>query len=212
MFTGLVQDTALIRSFLKDTASECWNLWVETRLPIQDWKLGDSIAVNGVCLTVVAKEGQSILFQIGPETLKVSTFGRMTQDPKSMDRVHLETSLRAGDPLGGHWVSGHVDGVATLKSYKAGSEVLTLCFEVASPFRDKIAPFLVQKGSVAVDGVSLTVNEIRDTTTTTEFEVTLIPHTLSLTHFAHLQVGDQVNLEADLMAKHAARYAEYWKK
>lgn len=212
MFTGLVQDTAKVLSYSKDPSSECWNLWVETRLPTSAWGLGDSIANNGVCLTVVQIESSRVLFQVGPETLKVSNFSSLDPIVNPSVGVHLETSLRAGDPLGGHWVSGHVDGVAQLKTRVEGHDVLTLVFEISGASQDKVAPFLVQKGSIAVDGVSLTVNELRDTSQGTEFEVTLIPHTLKITHFGALRIGDVVNLEADLIAKHAARYAEYWKK
>jgi riboflavin synthase len=219
MFTGLVQDTARVVSYAKDPSSDCWNLWVETRLPTKQWKLGDSIANNGVCLTIVkiqADEIQAagenkatrILFQVGPETLKVTNFENL----KEGQGVHLESSLRAGDPLGGHWVSGHVDSCAILKDIQQGQEVLTLCFELEKKTAAQVAPFLVKKGSIAVDGVSLTVNEVRDTADgSTEFEVTLIPHTLQLTRFEQLKKGDRVNLEADLIAKHAARYAEYWR-
>lgn len=212
MFTGLVQDTAKIVSYEADSKSECWNLWLETRLPTQSWSLGDSIACNGVCLTIVAKEQlkeqSKVLFQLGPETLKITHFSKLNLD----SGIHLETSLRAGDKLGGHWVSGHVDGMGRLKERREGHEVLTLTFVVEGEARPKIAPYLVKKGSIAVDGVSLTVNDVRDTSLDTEFDVTLIPHTLKLTRFGALKLGDSVNLEADIMAKHAARYADYWEK
>jgi riboflavin synthase len=207
MFTGLVQDTARVLTFEKDLASECWNLWVETRLKTADWNVGDSVANNGVCLTVVALDGPKVLFQVGPETLKVSNLAEVAPG----DGVHLETSLRMGDPLGGHWVSGHVDGTGVILRSQPGHEVLTLTLRVENTASKHVAPYLVPKGSIAMDGVSLTVNAVRDTSQGTEFDVTLIPHTLKLTRFAELSPGDRLNLEADLMAKHAARYAEYWK-
>jgi len=207
MFTGLVQDTSRVARFERDASSECWNLWVETQLKTDSWNIGDSVANNGVCLTFVAKETSRVLFQVGPETLKVSNFSGL----KLGQGVHLETSLKMGDPLGGHWVSGHVDTTARLLRRVPGHDVLTLSFSLEGPGRDKVAPFVVTKGSIAIDGVSLTVNAVRDIGTTTEFDVTLIPHTLKLTRFAELKEGDFVNIEADLIAKHAARYAEYWK-
>ncbi|MEO5668986.1 MAG: riboflavin synthase [Bdellovibrionota bacterium] len=207
MFTGLIQDTSRVLSYEKDQASDCWNLWVETSLSTVSWKIGDSIATNGVCLTVVALDGRKVLFQVGPETLKATNF----KDLKKGQGLHLESSLKMGDPLGGHWVSGHVDAPARVAKRIQGQEVLTLSFSVEGPDRDKVAPFLVPKGSVAVDGVSLTVNAVRDLGSSTEFDVTLIPHTLKLTRFSELTESDTVNIEADLIAKHAARYAEYWK-
>jgi riboflavin synthase len=206
MFTGLVQDTSRVLSYDQDRSSDCFNLWVETRLNTADWKIGDSIANNGVCLTVVRKDGPRVLFQVGPETLKVTNFAELKKD----QGVHLEPSLKMGDSLGGHWVSGHVDGVARIKKLAPGQEVLTITFSVEGPSRDRVAPYLVPKGSIAVDGVSLTVNAVRDVAEATEFEVTLIPHTLQVTRFGELRENDGVNLEADLIAKHAARYAAYW--
>jgi riboflavin synthase len=208
MFTGLVQDTARVISFDKDASSDTWNLWVETRLDITTWQIGDSIANNGVCLTVVSKKGPQVLFQVGPETLRVSNFSKL----RVGQGVHLEASLKMGDSLGGHWVSGHVDSTAYLFRRVPGQEVLTLSFRLEGEGRDRVAPFLVPKGSIAIDGVSLTVNQVRDSEGATDFDVTLIPHTVKLTHFADLREGDLVNLEADLIAKHAARWATYWKE
>ncbi len=207
MFTGLIQDTARVVSYQKDPGSDCWNLWVETRLPSQGWSVGDSIANNGVCLTLVARDGARVLFQVGPETLKVTNFSKL----RVGEGVHLESSLRMGDPLGGHWVSGHVDATGRVLRRQEGSETLTLTIVLEGAGRNAVAPFLVAKGSIAMDGVSLTVNAVRDNADTTEFDVTLIPHTLKMTRFATLHEGDEVNLEADLIAKHAARYAAYWK-
>jgi len=207
MFTGLVQDSSRVRNYEKAPGSDCWNLWIETSLSTESWKIGDSIAVNGVCLTIVTLEGPRVLFQVGPETLRVSNFASL----KVGQGAHLETSLKMGDPLGGHWVSGHVDATATLAKRLPGQEVLTLVFRLEGTARDCVAPFVVAKGSIALDGVSLTVNAVRDKGPTTEFDVTLIPHTLKLTRFLELVEGDSVNVEADLIAKHAARYAEYWK-
>jgi riboflavin synthase len=208
MFTGLVQDTARVLSFDKDSSSDTWNLWVESRLDSSNWKIGDSISNNGVCLTIVELRGSRILFQVGPETLKVSNFSKL----KVGQGVHLETSLKMGDSLGGHWVSGHVDTTARLIRRVLGQEVLTLSFRLEGEGRDRVAPFLVPKGSIAIDGVSLTVNQVRDEFEATDFDVTLIPHTVKLTHFAELREGHDVNLEADLIAKHAARWATYWKE
>jgi riboflavin synthase len=180
MFTGIVQAVGRIEK-LKP-------LQVATgRLPIADVRIGDSISVQGCCLTVVKKAKGKLWFDVSRETLKVTT---------GLDRlggVNLEKSLGLGDKLGGHLVTGHVDGVGRVASIR-GSEYT---FEVPKALKRYIA----QKGSICVDGVSLTVNRVKGR----NFEVNLIPHTLKVTTLGRLARGDTVNLEIDLVARYVAR-------
>lgn len=213
MFTGIVLGCATVESFEQAQDGDFKIMWVSTPFADASWKIGDSIAHNGVCLTIVEKSTNQkneplLRYDIGPETLKASNYN----DLKAGQRLNVESSLKAGDPLGGHWVSGHVDGTARLHERIELEEVLTLNFVVSAESQDKTAPFMVTKGSLAIDGVSLTLNSVAEKDGETHFSVTLIPHTLEKTNFADLKVGDRVNIEADIMAKQAARYAEYWRK
>jgi riboflavin synthase len=179
MFTGLVREVGTVTSF------EGGRLVVESATPAA---LGDSIAVDGVCLTVVANGGGALGFDVVPETLeRVKPFG---------DRVNLEPALRAGEPLGGHYVQGHVDGVGTVERIAPEGDGARVA--IAAP---ELARYLVEKGSIAVDGVSLTVAAL----TETGFEVALVPHTLAVTTLGELRPGASVNLEADVLAKYVER-------
>jgi riboflavin synthase len=166
---------------------------VSTALEVGKLPLGASIAVNGVCLTVVGRKARRFEADVGPETLRITTFGKL----RAGDRVHLERPLRMGDPLGGHLVAGHVDGVGKIEARRKHGDALYL--RITAP--DELAPFLAVKGSVTVDGVSLTVNEVDGAS----FAVMLIPHTLAATCLGERKTGDRVNIEADLIAKHVAR-------
>jgi riboflavin synthase len=159
--------------------------------------LGGSVAVNGACLTAVARRGRRFEADLGPETLARTTLGTL----RPGDRVHLERPLRMGDPLGGHLVSGHVDGMGRLQTRRQHGDALAL--RIAAPA--ELAPFLAAKGSVTVDGVSLTINEVSGAS----FGVMLIPHTLSVTCLGERQKGERVNIEADLIAKHVARLMDH---
>jgi riboflavin synthase len=186
LFTGIVEAAGRIE------ALRAQRLVVSTALDLRAIPPGGSIAVDGVCLTVVARRGRRFEADLGPETLARTTLGeRRTGDP-----VHLERPLRLGDPLGGHLVAGHVDGVGRVRRTERRGDALELA--VTAP--KEIASFLAPKGSIAVDGVSLTVNRVSAGT----FSVTLIPHTLAVTHLGALRVGARVNLEADLLAKQVA--------
>ena len=164
------------------------------RLGLKDVAVGDSIAVNGACLTVVARKGRTFQADVSRETL-VGTTGF-----SAGQRVNLEKALRAADPLGGHLVSGHVDGVGTVDRTKAagGSRLLA----VAAP--SALARYVARKGSIAVNGVSLTVNEVDGAV----FEVNLIPHTLAASNLGDLRAGDKVNLEVDMLARYVERLRE----
>lgn len=191
MFTGLIEDLGTIRSLLRQ--GEGARLTVATALPLHEVRLGDSIAVNGACLTVV-EVGQGLFSaDVSPETLDCTTIGTLTVGR----RVNLERALRLGDRLGGHLVGGHVDAIATMVARQRDHNAIRFTFELPSQFMRYLAP----KGSVAVDGISLTVNIVADAT----FEVTIIPHTLDRTTLAERRVGDRVNIETDLIARYVER-------
>jgi riboflavin synthase len=169
---------------------------ISSKIDLATVPAGGSIAVDGVCLTVTGRRGRRFDADLGPETLALTTLGQLQPG----DQVHLERPLRMGDPLGGHLVAGHVDGVGKVVATRPLGEALEL--EIAAPAA--LAPFLAAKGSIAIDGVSLTLNRV----TARSFSVTLIPHTLAVTCLGQLRPGDKVNLEADLLAKHVARLLE----
>jgi riboflavin synthase len=156
-------------------------------------EIGDSIAVNGCCLTVVRVEGESIDFQAGEETLSRTNLGRL--GPEGL--VNLERSLVLGDRMGGHLVTGHIDGQGTLVERRDDGDWSTFWFQAPAELLRQVAP----KGSIAVDGVSLTVVDAE----AERFSVALIPHTLAVTTLGRLKVGDPVNLETDLIAKYVAK-------
>jgi riboflavin synthase len=192
VFTGIVEALGKVEE-LRPLARGTRRLTVATPMDLSRLPLGASIAVDGVCLTVVARRGRKFQADLGPETLQKTTLGeRRTGDP-----VHLEQPLRAGDPLGGHIVAGHVDGMGRLDARVPRGDALEL--RIAAP--RELALYLAPKGSVALDGVSLTINTVRGN----KFSVVLIPHTLAVTRLGERQPGDRVNIEADLIAKHVAR-------
>ena len=191
MFTGIVQSVGTILAW--GAVGDTRRLVVSTSLPVEHLPLGASMAVDGVCLTVVERSAGQFAVDVGPETLARTTFSLR----KVGDRVHLEPPLAAGDPLGGHLVSGHVDGLGEIVVARARGQALEL--EIEAP--PQIARYLTPKGSVAVDGVSLTVNTVDGN----RFGVTLIPHTMHVTLLAERAEGARVNLEADLIAKHVDR-------
>lgn len=183
MFTGIVQAVGRIVR-VRPLEVEC------AGLDLSRVAIGDSIAVQGVCLTVTRLTGRGFSADVSSETLAVTT-GLDREAP-----VNLEKALRVGDPLGGHLVAGHVDGIGEVASFKDG------VLEVRAP--DALARFIAPKGSICIDGVSLTVNRVRGSA----FEVYLIPHTLEVTTLSRLGPGARVNLEADLLARYVARLLE----
>lgn len=200
MFTGIVEATGTIQSIAR-TAPEATTarLTVSTGLDLSNAALGASIAVDGVCLTIVDRDAARGMFaaDLGPETLMLTTLGRVQPGA----RVHLERALRMGDELGGHLVSGHVDDVGTVVARRENGGALDL--EISAPA--SVAPALAVKGSVAVDGVSLTINVLADMAGAAVFGVTLIPHTVAVTKLSAKQIGAGVNIETDLIAKHVER-------
>jgi riboflavin synthase len=199
MFTGLVSDIGEVRS-VKPRADNLHRITLYCRYPRTDIAQGASIACSGVCLTVVdtGEEDDRTWFAVdaADETLRVTTVGRWRHGT----RVNLERSLKLGDELGGHLVAGHVDGLATVIAREDMTDMAR--FTLRAPH--ELARFIAPKGSVALDGVSLTVNRVEGDA----FTVLIIPHTLSVTGFGKLGEGDAVNLEIDTMARYAARLME----
>jgi riboflavin synthase len=194
MFTGLVESMGTVRSVSADGDGTL--LWIADALVALDMPLGASVAVNGVCLTVVAAEADAVAFQAGPETLRRSNLGELQSGMK----VNLERSLRVGDRLGGHIVQGHVDSTGTIDRRERQGEWEVVWFHCPPD----LLRFMVPKGSVAVDGVSLTVVEV----TADGFSVALIPHTMLATTLGHKHPPAPVNLEVDLFAKYVFRCLE----
>ena len=197
MFTGLVEDLGTILSIASAPGGAA-RLTVATRLPEEDLFHGASVAVDGACLTVVSREGageeQRVGFDASPETLKRTTLGQR----KAGDRVNLELPMALGGRLGGHLVLGHVDGVGRIVSRTAQGEGVR--FRVALP--RGLSPLVVEKGSIALDGISLTVNKLIGEDDVALF---LIPESLRATTWGDKQAGDAINVEADILGKHVAR-------
>jgi riboflavin synthase len=192
MFTGIIQDVGRIVTLESLGGDTRLTVGVD-RLDLSRTAIGDSIAVAGVCLTVVALQPRAFSADVSRETLSLTTIG----DWRVGRRVNLEPALRAGDALGGHLVSGHVDGVAEICG--RADEARSQRFRIRVP--PALARYVARKGSVALDGVSLTVNAAEQQ----EFEVNLVPHTLAVTTLAGLAVGERVNLEVDVIARYTER-------
>jgi len=192
MFTGIIQDVGRIEARVARGGDERLTVAVE-RMELGHTTLGDSICVQGVCLTVVAFTARTFDADVSRETLSLTALGDLHPGAS----VNLEPALRAGDPLGGHLVSGHVDGVGQVTGL--AEDARSRRVTVAAPA--ELARYIARKGSIAVDGVSLTVNAV----TEREFEVNLIPHTLTVTTLGQLAVGTRVNLEIDPLARYVER-------
>jgi riboflavin synthase len=190
MFTGIIQSTGRIDRMAPKGGGMRFTLSPAKRLT--KLTLGESIAVNGACLTVTGMRGRQFTVELSPETLRRTTLGKA----KTGDRVNLERALRLGDRLGGHIVQGHVDGVGKLEAITPDRE--WSLYRFAAPAA--LVPFLVDKGSIAIDGVSLTLFECDGA----RFTVALIPHTLAITTLGTRRPGDRVNVEADILLKQIA--------
>jgi riboflavin synthase len=201
MFTGIVTDVGVIRSetghFDPASKANLKRLRIATRYNAKTIDLGASIMCNGICLTVVGRDEDWFEVDAGPETLKITTAGEW----KANRKINLERSLKVGDELGGHLVSGHVDGIADVVAREDFDQSSRITLRSPEP----LARYIAVKGSVALDGISLTVNEVKGP----EFSVHLIPHTLQVTNWNGLKAGDKVNLEVDQLARYVARLAEY---
>jgi riboflavin synthase len=195
MFTGLIEDLGTLRELRIGGAQA--QLTVNTGLPMAELTLGESIAVNGVCLTVTSFGEGAFTADVSPETLDCTSLGRLSRGAY----VNLERALRFSDRLGGHLVSGHVDGMARISERHLDGNAWRFTFQAEAPVMD----FLVAKGSVAIDGISLTVNDVAEQT----FSLAIIPHTLSMTTLKERKVGDEVNVETDLIGKYVARFLRH---
>ena len=195
MFTGLVEALAEVGTVIPEPPAVRLVIRMPPAIAIRS-KVGDSIALNGCCLTVVAADGHRLAFQAGEETLSRTNLGELAAG----DVVNVEQSLRAGDPIGGHYVTGHIDAVGTVADRIDDAEWCTMWFRAPTAQLTQMAA----KGSVAVDGVSLTLVDVRDD----RFSVALIPHTLSVTTLGRRRVGDRVNIETDVLAKYVQRQIE----
>jgi riboflavin synthase len=193
MFTGLIESVGVVSAVTPDAGGV--RLRVSTPLA-SDPRPGDSLAVNGVCLTVVEAAGGVIQADIGPETARVTTLGSL----RTGQQVNLERAMRADSRFGGHFVQGHVDGTGTVKTERqdGGAHWLTVTFGEA------LAAYVIPKGSIAIDGVSLTIAALRDG----EFDVMIIPFTWEHTNLHTLAARSRVNLECDMVGKYVARAAQ----
>ena len=198
MFTGLIEDVGTVQSFRMSTGSAVFT--VKTKLPLREMKLGASIAVNGACLTVVKKSSGQFTVDVSPETLQKTNLENHTKGTL----LNLERPMRLQDRLGGHLVTGHVDGIGSVSAIKKEKEFTFLSFDVPT----ELGSLMVPKGSVAVDGISLTVNECNRN----GFSVMIIPHTWRHTNLRARRLGDKVNIEVDLIGKYVRSFLDQQKQ
>jgi len=192
MFTGIIQSTGRVTRS-ETRGGDLRFALIAPDLDTGDITLGDSIAVSGCCLTLVEREGDTLAFDVSKESLGLTTLGYLGVG----DRVNLEKALRLSDRLGGHLVSGHVDGIGTITAIE--SDARSQRWRIAAPH--ELMRYIAAKGSVCMDGVSLTVNAVDGD----EFEVNLVPYTVAHTTLGDRRVGDRVNLEIDMLARYAER-------
>jgi riboflavin synthase len=192
MFTGIIEGMGIINSVRPSGATR--RLAVTADIPLKGTKLGDSIAVNGACLTVVNLSGKRFEVDVSAETISRTTFKAV----RSGERVNLERALRLSDRIDGHLVSGHIDGVGTIKDRQTNGKVTLVTISVDPA----LSRYTIEKGSVAVDGISLTINRCSDGL----FDVTIIPHTSLMTTIRVKKIGDKVNIEADMIGKYVERF------
>lgn len=196
MFTGLIETTGTVVELTRINLSA--KLKIQSSLPVNEIKIGESIAVNGVCLTVTTMAGSDLSFDLSPESLSCTTLGNLSSGKK----INMERALRLGDRLGGHIVSGHIDCIAKLEKRQELSHNLILHFSM----KPENTRHIIAKGSITIDGISLTVNSV----TKTGFSVNIIPHTGNETTIANIAVGDLVNIETDIMGKYIEKFATPW--
>ena len=191
MFTGLVEEIGTIKSILKGSKSA--KITIKAENILEDVKLGDSISTNGVCLTVTAFDNNSFTVDVMPETIRNSNLKNLKQG----SNVNLERALRLGDRLGGHIVSGHIDGVGNVKSFQLEDNATWV--EISTSY--EILRYIVKRGSITIDGISLTVADVSDKS----FKVSIIPMTKDDTTLLSKKVGEEVNLECDMIGKYVER-------
>ncbi|UCD84429.1 MAG: riboflavin synthase [Deltaproteobacteria bacterium] len=197
MFTGLVEDIGVVKGIIHGVSGE--DLKLEIYSDTIDLRRGDSIAVNGCCLTVIGIRDRRFSVEVSKESRGMTTLGML----RGGDKVNLERAIRVGDHLGGHLVSGHIDGKGTIK--KIVPALRSVSMEITTG--NEVSRYLVKKGSVAIDGVSLTVNEFRGDS----FTVNIIPYTLENTIFKYRKAGNVVNIESDLLGKYVEKFLAFTK-
>ncbi|MBF0379823.1 MAG: riboflavin synthase [Magnetococcales bacterium] len=195
MFTGLIEDVGSVKAIEK--TGQDWLLRVTCGFDMSSVKLGDSIAINGACLTVIAKEPQGFSVQISRESVNKTTFAKLA--PGAI--LNMERALMVGGRLDGHMVQGHVDAVGKVERITPRGRSIEIWFSLPS----EAGRYIIAKGSIAVDGVSLTVNEVVDGGGVSRFSVNIIPHTQKKTTLAGLAPGHQVNIETDLLGRYVER-------
>ena len=194
MFTGLIEGTGKLKTI--EPRGKDMRLSIQTSFDLEGFQTGESVAVDGVCLTVVSWQARAFTVDVSQETLSRSTLGQRSVG----DEVNLERALRLGDRLGGHLVNGHVDGKARVMARKQRGDSLVFVFEVVA----ELGRYIIEKGSVAVNGVSLTVNRCDEQS----FDVNIVPHTARVTTIGSLRVGDEVNIEVDIIGKYVERFVQ----
>ena len=192
MFTGLIEGTGKLKTI--EPRGKDMRLSIQASFDLEGFQTGESVAVDGVCLTVVSWQARAFTVDVSQETLSRTTLGQRSVE----DEVNLERALRLGDRLGGHLVNGHVDGKARVMARKQRGDSLVFVFEVVA----ELGRYIIEKGSVAVNGVSLTVNRCDEQS----FDVNIVPHTARVTTIGSLRVGDEVNIEVDIIGKYVERF------
>ena len=198
MFTGLVAELGTVQRLARQGNS--YHLTVGAKKVLENLKIGDSVAVNGACLTVVRMDDSGFTADVMPETVRLTNIGSLQPGSK----VNLERTLRLCDGLDGHIVSGHVEGLGTI--YEQRPEGIAVVVTISTP--PELLKYIIKKGSIAIDGISLTVTEVTDTS----FSVSLIPHTAKETTLGLKKVGDSVNLETDILGKYVERMLTWHQK
>ena len=192
MFTGLIEGTGKLKTL--EPRGKDMRLSIQASFDLEGFQTGESVAVDGVCLTAVSWQARAFTVDVSQETLSRSTLGQRSAG----DEVNLERALRLGDRLGGHLVNGHVDGKARVMARKQRGDSLVFVFEVVA----ELGRYIIEKGSVAVNGVSLTVNRCDEKS----FDVNIVPHTARWTTIGTWRVGDEVNIEVDIIGKYVERF------
>lgn len=192
MFTGIIEGLGTLRDIRP--VGKGIRLSIESGFELVNTKIGDSIAVNGACLTAVTIDGRNFEVDVAPETMSLTTFAKA----RPGDRVNLERALRLSDRLDGHLVSGHIDGMGIIKSKKKLSNAIIVTIGLSA----SLTKYMIHKGSVAIDGISLTINQCNSES----IELSIIPHSAKLTTIGFKQPGDEVNIETDVVGKYIEKF------